>query len=197
MRRARSSRPPPGAVALVVLSLLLGCRRDMYDQPRQKPLSRSDFFEDGASARQPPEGAVPYRGRGDDSPYASAGGEVIALREEPPFPIDLETLGRGRERYDIYCSPCHGLTGEGDGMIVQRGFKRPPSFHTDHLRAEPIGYFVDVIAGGFGVMPSYAVQVAPRDRWAIAAYVGALQLSQSATLSDLPAEDAARIEALQ
>lgn len=182
---------------LALLPLLLGCRQDMYDQPRQKPLSRSDFFADGASARQPPEGAVPRRAPGDEDAYASALTKAGTFIDEPPFPIDLETLQRGRERFAIFCSPCHGLSGEGDGMIVQRGFKRPTSFHTDRLRGQPIGYFVDVISGGFGVMPSYAVQIAPRDRWAIAAYVGALQLSQSASLTDLPAEDAEQIEALQ
>jgi mono/diheme cytochrome c family protein len=173
---------------------LVGCRQDMYDQPRYEPLEPSDLFPDRTSARHPPQGTIP---RGDprvDRPFWSgidlAGGFVT----EPSIRLDRDTLFRGRERYEIYCVPCHGFSGDGNGMIVQRGFKRPSSFHTDRLRAQPIGYFVDVMTNGFGVMPGYADRVPPADRWAIAAYLQALQLSRSASFADLSPEDAARVE---
>lgn len=191
--------PTPRCILLCVLlaPLALGCRRDMFDQPKQKTLSRSDFFEDGAAARPPPEGAVPHAMTGVDHGYPVSNKAPAKGAAEGPPPRTMETLQRGRERFEIFCSPCHGLGGAGDGMIVQRGYKRPPSFHIDRLRAAPPGYFVGVITNGFGVMPSYAVQVPPSDRWAIAAYIDALQLSQSARIEDLPPEDSARIEAIQ
>jgi mono/diheme cytochrome c family protein len=103
-----------------------------------------------------------------------------------PFPVTSDVLARGQERYDIYCTPCHGYAGYGDGVIVQRGLTPPPSFHSDRLRAAPVGHFFDVITNGFGVMYSYGDRVQPEDRWAIAAYIRALQLSQDATLDDVP-----------
>lgn len=168
----------------------------MYDQPRLEPLEATPLFSDGTSAREPPKGTLPrpLPGERTDRTFvtgADAAGHFVAS----PLPIDRALLLRGQERFGIHCSPCHGLSGGGQGMIVQRGYKRPPSLHTDRLRSQEEGYFVDVITHGFGVMPSYAAQVEPRDRWAIAAYVKALQLSQSASFADLPAEDAARIEA--
>ena len=166
----------------------------MNDQPRHEPLEASSFFADGAASRRPVPGTI-ARGdrRGDQAFYSGvdpAGGFVA----QSPFPIDKELLERGRERYDIYCSPCHSRVGDGRGMIVLRGFKQPPSLHSERLRGQPIGYFVDVITNGFGIMPSYAAQVKPRDRWAIAAYIGALQLSQYARAKDLSSDDAAALE---
>jgi mono/diheme cytochrome c family protein len=166
----------------------------MNDQPRHEPLEGSGFFADGAASRRPVPGTV-ARGdkRGDQAYYSGvepAGGFVATS----PLPITRELLERGRERYTIFCSPCHGRVGDGRGMIVERGFKQPPTLHSDRLRGQPIGYFVDVITNGFGVMPSYAPQVPPDDRWAIAAYIGALQLSQYARAADLTPEDAARLE---
>ena len=162
----------------------------MHVQPRYNPFDPTDFFEDGQSARMPVPGTVP---RGD----LTMGPEELlytgklngALVDAFPFPVTREVLNRGRERFNIYCTPCHGLSGDGDGMIVQRGFRRPPSLHTDHLRAAPAGHFFDVIANGFGVMYPYGYRVAPRDRWAIAAYIRALQLSRQASISDVPAAE--------
>lgn len=167
----------------------------MIDQPRYEPLEASDFFEDGAASRSPVPGTVPRGDRRGDKAFVSGvlpeGGFVTMS----PLPINVDLLQRGRQRFNIFCSPCHSRTGDGQGMIVLRGFKQPASFHTDRLRAQPVGYFVDVITNGFGVMPSYASQVPPDDRWAIAAYIGALQLSQYARVADLPSEDVARVEA--
>jgi len=117
-----------------------------------------------------------------------------ALAEAFPFPVTREILDRGRERFDIYCTPCHGLSGDGDGMIVQRGFRRPPSLHIDRLRAAPAGHFFDVITNGFGVMYPYDYRVAPRDRWAIVAYIRALQLSRQASISEVPAAERRRLQ---
>ena len=172
-------------VVLVVLGLLAGCRQKMADQPRYDPLVRSTFFEDGRAARPLVEGTV-ARGelRGDELLYTGKeGGKPIDLF---PFPATLAVLTRGQQRYNIFCSPCHDRVGTGQGMIVRRGYRVPPSFHIERLREAPAGYFFDVISNGFGVMPDYAQQVQPEDRWAIVAYIRALQLSQHATLADVP-----------
>ncbi|HEV3163032.1 MAG TPA: cytochrome c [Isosphaeraceae bacterium] len=158
----------------------------MYDQPKYEPLEASSFFEDGQSARPLVSGTV-ARGdlRIDDHLYkGKVDGKLV---ETFPFPVDRAVMERGRERFNIFCSPCHGRVGDGHGMIVQRGFSAPPSFHKDSLRQEPVGHFYDVITNGHGAMYSYASRVPPRDRWAITAYIRALQLSQSATLDDVPA----------
>jgi mono/diheme cytochrome c family protein len=170
-----------------LLLLCAGCRQDMHVQPRYNPFDPTDFFEDGQSARMPVPGTIP---RGD----LTMGPEELlytgklngALVDAFPFAVTRDVLNRGRERFNIYCTPCHGLSGEGDGMIVQRGFRRPPSLHTNQLRAVPAGHFFDVITNGFGVMYPYGYRVAPRDRWAIAAYIRALQLSRRASISDVP-----------
>ena len=128
----------------------------------------------------------------DGAFYTGKIGTNLAI--EFPFPITREVLARGRERFDIYCAPCHGRTGEGNGMIVQRGFPVPPSFHIDRLREAPVGHFVDAITRGYGIMYSYAARVAPADRWAIAAYIRALQLSREATVADLTPEQRAKLE---
>ena len=179
----------PAAVAIVLLAGI-ACRQDMFDQPKVRPLQASTFFADGRASRPLPEDTV---ARGDlrDNELLYTGrvhGEVV---DEFPFPVTQEVLDRGQQRFEIFCSPCHGRTGYGDGMIVQRGFKAPPSFHTDRLRQAPAGHFFDVITNGFGVMYDYRSRVPVEDRWAIAAYIRALQLSQHAPVSSLaPAERA-------
>lgn len=189
------SNPQPrmafrGARVLAGLALLLacaGCRQDMHVQPRYNPYDPTDFFEDGQSARLPVEGTVP---RGDlklgPNELFYTGKVDGQASESFPFPVTREILDRGRERFNIYCSPCHGFSGDGDGMIVQRGFRRPPSLHEDRLRNAPAGHFFDVITNGMGVMYPYGYRVAPPDRWAIVYYIRALQLSRQASINDLP-----------
>jgi mono/diheme cytochrome c family protein len=171
---------------LLSIALLTACRQDMHDQPRFKPLAESDFFTDLRSARLPVDGTV-ARGQLREDAYFYTGKLGANPGDFMPFPVDLDVLARGRERFNIYCTPCHSRTGDGNGMIVQRGFRPPPSFHTERLRKAPLGYFFDVMTNGFGAMPDYASQIPPRDRWCIVAYIRALQLSQGATASDLPA----------
>jgi mono/diheme cytochrome c family protein len=164
-----------------------GCRQDMHDNPRYKPYSASDFFSDGRGARLLPAGTV-ARGwlREDEALYTGqVNGEPVA---DFPFAISHQDLERGRERYNIYCTPCHGLVGDGQGMVVQRGLRRAASYHDDRLRDERVGYFYDVITNGFGAMQGYAEQIPVRDRWLIVAYVRALQLSQNATMAEVPRE---------
>ncbi len=175
-------------ILLVGLSpLLTGCelRKKMYDQPRYKTYAESDFFEDGSSARPKVEGTV-ARGylRADSHFYRGLiDGEYA---EDIPLDVSYELLLRGKQRYEIFCSVCHDPAGYGNGMIVQRGFKRPEPFHSDRMRGMPNGYYFDVISNGFGMMASYAYQIEPEDRWAIVAYIRALQLSQYASWEDLP-----------
>ena len=176
------------ALAIAVLAgPNIACRRDMQDQPKYIPLRPSDFFADGRSARPLPEGTV-ARGelRADKVFFTGKVGDQFVDRI--PFPVTRAVLDRGQERFNIYCTPCHGRLGNGLGMIVRRGLKRPPSYHIDRLRQIPIGYFYDVITNGFGAMQDYAAQVAPRDRWAIAAYIRVLQYSQQASINDVPAD---------
>jgi mono/diheme cytochrome c family protein len=188
---------------LIPLLLLLfsGCRRDMQDQPKMKPFRGTTFFGDGLSSRQPIDGTIPrgflrtdtalYTGKKTNAP---ANGAATAPGPQPspgaqantypddvdtfPFPITKEMVVRGRERYDIFCSVCHGLTGNGDGMIVRRGFRRAASFNDYRLRQAPVGHFFDAITNGWGAMPSYAAQIPVQDRWVIIAYIRALQVSQ-------------------
>ncbi len=157
----------------------------MADQPRYKPLAKSSFFGDGRSARPLVEGTV-ARGHLLADEHFSFGKSGGALVRTFPFPVTLEVLQRGRERYDIFCAVCHGRAGNGDGMVVRRGFRPPPSFHIERLREAPVGHFFDVISNGFGAMPDYAEQIPAKDRWAITAYIRALQLSQNARLEDVP-----------
>lgn len=173
----------PALLALVAFTA--GCRLDMHLQPYYRPLAKSDFFNDDRSARLPVEGTV---ARGDlrDDAYLYTGKVGNALGDYMPFPVTKEVLERGRERFNITCTPCHGRVGDGNGFIPTRGFRQPPSFHIDRLRKAPIAYFFDVDTNGFGVMPDYAAQVAVRDRWCIAAYIRALQLSQNAASGDIP-----------
>jgi len=174
------------AIVLVGLGVLGGCREDMQNQPRFKPLRKSDFYEDGRSSRAPVPGTV-ARGQFEGDTYFYTGMVNGVVQNEMPFPVTQGVLERGRERYNIYCAPCHSETGDGNGMIVQRGYRRPPSYHIDRLRKAPLGHFFDVMTNGFGSMPDYAAQIRPRDRWAIAAYIRALQLSQTAPKSVVPA----------
>ena len=169
-----------------------GCRSDMQVQPRYDPLAPSTFFDDGRSVRpEVPDTVARGHLRIDQHFYT---GKVNGAPVETfPFPITRQVLDRGRDRYNIYCTPCHDYTGSGRGMIVQRGFPPPPSYHIERLRQAPVGHFFDVITNGYGAMYSYAARVTPADRWAIVAYVRALQMSQHATLEDVPPEERARL----
>jgi len=160
----------------------------MHDQPKYIPLRQSTFFADQRSARPLVAGTI-ARGQLRDDPLLYTGKIDGADATVFPFPIDDKVMARGQERFNIYCSPCHGRTGQGDGMIVRRGYRKPPTYHQDRLRGAPVGHFFDVITNGFGAMPDYAAQVAVRDRWAIAAYIRALQLSEHATINDVPAAE--------
>ncbi|HEX3104433.1 MAG TPA: cytochrome c [Terriglobales bacterium] len=172
--------------SLVLLSLALAaCREDMQDQPRFKPMRPAGLRGDEAPPRTPVMHTISRDDTG--SIYFNTGYNGDQVGNYIPFAVNRAVLERGRERFDIYCAPCHGRTGDGNGMVVQRGYTRPPSYHTDRLRNAPLGHFFDVITNGFGAMPDYAAQVRPRDRWAISAYIRALQLSQYAPVSMLPA----------
>ena len=182
-----------GVISILCLVIMASCRQDMHDQPRVEPFEESDFFGDRRSARPALEGTIP-RGhlRLDEHLYTGKiNGELATT---VPFPVTLDVLRRGQERYDIYCAPCHSKVGNGLGMIVQRGMKQPESFHSQRLLEVEIGHFFDVTTNGFGNMYSYEERVEPRDRWAIAAYIRAMQLSQGANLSELPESDQRRIQ---
>lgn len=165
----------------VLLSTAAGCRQGMYDQARYEPYEASDIFADGAAAQLPPEHTVPRGHLRDDTVLYSGVDAAGAFADAVPASVGMspEVMRRGQQRFDVFCQPCHGLAGAGDGMIVQRGFKQPNSFHDDEVRERPLGYYVNVMAEGFGVMPSYASQVPAADRWAIAAYIRALQTSRA------------------
>ena len=192
-------------LVVLVMTFSGACRRDMQDQPKMKPYRSTSFFSDGLSARQPVEGTVPRgylrsdtefftgkksgRAIGQPASVVPAGpqptaGNLSGANAYPddvdtfPFPVTADVINRGRDRYDIFCSACHGQTGYGDGIVVRRGFRRAASFHDDRLRQAPVGHFFDAMTNGWGAMPSYASQVAVQDRWAIISYIRALQLSQ-------------------
>ncbi len=179
---------------LLLAAALTGCRRDMFNQARTIPLRSSDFYADHASSRPLPAHTIAQGAESQDEAFFT-GMIGTNLVTDFPFPITRETLERGRERFNIYCAVCHGATGEGNGMIVQRGFPPPPSYHIDRLRNAPVGHFYHVITDGYGVMYSYAARVAPADRWAIVAYIRALQLSHNATLADVPPAEQPQLEA--
>jgi mono/diheme cytochrome c family protein len=175
------------AGVILVIALTSACRIDMHVQPRENPLSRNEFFPDQRAARPLIEGTV---ARGDlrADTYFYTGKVGNSPGDVMPFPVTKEVLERGRERYNIYCAPCHSRIGDGNGFVPSRGFARkPPSYHIPRLQKAPLGYFFDIITNGFGIMPDYASQIPPRDRWNIVAYVRALQLSQNATMADVPA----------
>jgi len=189
-----------GAMVLPLLFISVGCRRDMQDQPKMKPYRGTSFFGDGTSMRQPIDGTIPrgqlrsdteyFTGKKANAPRATAtpgtqpqtaGAPANTYPDDIdtfPFPVTKEVVDRGRQRYEIFCTACHGLTGNGDGMIVRRGFRRAASFNDDRLRQAPVGHFFDAITNGWGAMPSYASQIPVQDRWAIITYIRALQLSQ-------------------
>jgi mono/diheme cytochrome c family protein len=173
-----------------------GCRQDMHDQAKIEPLEASPWSADGRGSRKPVEGTV-ARGQLNADRVLHQGRAPTPSEDDlvdyMPFPATHEVLARGRERYDIFCSPCHARTGEGDGMVVRRGFRSPPSLHSERVRTARLGHLYDVITRGFGAMPAYAAQIPTRDRWAIVAYVRALQLSQHATIEDLPPEERDRL----
>lgn len=171
---------------------MAGCRMDMHLQPKYKPLDPSKFFDDGRSARPLVAGTVAQGHLRIDELYYTGKINGVAA-DEFPFPITRQDLERGRQRYNIFCAPCHDDTGRGRGMIVERGFPEPPSYHLDRLRQAPVGHFFDVITRGYGTMYSYGSRVPPDDRWRIAAYIRALQLSEHATLADVPERERSKL----
>jgi len=181
-------------LAVLSLALVPACRQDMHDQPKLQALERSTFFDDERTMRPALEGTV-ARGHLDEDEHLYAGTVAGQPAETFPFEITRSVLDRGAERYRIYCTPCHAAAGNGEGMVVQRGMKHPPSFHIQRLREAPPGYFFDVMTRGFGAMYDVSDRVSPEDRWAITAYIRALQLSQSATLEDVPQSERAALEA--
>ncbi|HKS27549.1 MAG TPA: cytochrome c [Pyrinomonadaceae bacterium] len=188
------------AFCLLPFAFLLfsGCRQDMQDQPRSEPYERSAFFDNRMATRPPVEGTVArgslrentalYTGKTGTGPQAQ-------LVNTMPVEVNEQLLRRGQDRFNAYCSACHGMTGKGDGMVVRRGFRAPPPLTNDRLMEAPVGHFFDVITNGFGAMPDYAAQVKPEDRWAIVAYIRALQLSQRAPLAQLPEAERKKLEA--
>jgi mono/diheme cytochrome c family protein len=179
---------------LAAAVLVAGCRQDMHDQPRFKPYAKSDFYADQRSARPLVDGTIP-RGHLNEDAMLVTGKVDGAPAAVFPFEITKAVMDRGLERYDVFCAPCHSRTGLGDGMIVRRGYRKPPTFHQDRLRQAAPGYLFDVITRGFGAMPDYAAQIPVKDRWAIVAYLRALQRSQQATVNDVPAAERARLDA--
>jgi Cytochrome C oxidase, cbb3-type, subunit III len=181
-----SSRSSSFALVFLTACGIAGCdntlRQDMANQPRINPLAPSQFFEDGRSGRPSIDNTV-ARGSIDNDP-------LFEPKDSNAFPLPLtkELLERGKQRYEIFCTPCHGLQGNGLGVVAMRGMKHPPSFYDDRLRGEPNGYYFDVVTNGFGAMYGYSAQIPPRDRWAIVSYVRALQLSRNAPIGQLPAE---------
>jgi mono/diheme cytochrome c family protein len=173
------------ALAVIALFALTACHQKMANQARYDPLEPSDFFEDGMASRPRLAGTV-ARGEVGGDPYLETGKINGQEGDAFPFPVTEAVMNRGQERFNIYCSQCHGRLGDGNGMIPSRGFRRPPSFHTQTLRTAKAGHFFDVMTNGFGSMPPYRTMVPPQDRWAIVAYIRALQLSQGATMSDVP-----------
>ena len=184
------------ALAAMFVFFMAGCRQDMHNQPKFIPLRSNTFFPDQRSARYPVEGTVPRLEDAtmdaeqlDPQSYFLTGKHGPAFGNELPFPLTRDVMDRGEQRFNIYCSPCHARVGDGNGMIVQRGYKHPPSFHQERLRNAPVGYFFDIISNGLGAMPDYGSQIKPADRWKIAAYIRALQMSQHATEADVAPAD--------
>lgn len=175
------------------LLALTGCRNDMHDQPRYKPLAASEFFSDHRAARPVIDDTV-ARGhlRIDEARYTGKieGNDI----DQFPIPIAKADIERGQTRFNIYCTPCHGYLGDGNGMVVLRGYRQAASYYTDKLVKAPVGHFFDVITNGFGAMPSYASRITPDDRWRIIAYIRALQLSESAKIADVPSDQRPKLQ---
>jgi mono/diheme cytochrome c family protein len=172
---------------------LAGCRQDMHDNPRYEPLEASTFFADGRASRTFVANTV-ARGTLREDSHLYQGRVNGQLATTFPMPVTAQTMARGQERFNVFCAPCHGRTGTGNGMVVQRGFRAPPSYSEARLRNAPIGYFFDVMTNGFGAMQDYAAQIPVQDRWAIAAYIRALQFSQNARIDDVPADHRADLD---
>jgi mono/diheme cytochrome c family protein len=188
-----NARATFATLAVLTGLTVAGCRQDMHDAPRIEPFEANAFFPDQRGSRVPPQGTV-ARGwlRDDEALYTGKiDGQLV---DTIPFAISHDDLKRGQQRFNIYCSPCHGRVGDGQGMVVQRGLRQAASYHTDRLRQERIGYFFDVATNGFGAMQGYAEQVPVRDRWLIAAYIRVLQFSQNASVDDVPADKRAELE---
>ena len=191
-RRARA-RLACAAACVIAAALTAGCRQDMHQAPRYNALAESDFYADKRSARPLVEGTVARGFLRDDKRFFT-GRDGDAFIATVPVTVDKALLLRGQQRFNVYCSPCHGRSGDGNGMIVQRGLKQPPSFFTERLRTQPDGYFYDVITNGFGLMQDYSAQVDPRDRWAIVAYLRTLQYSRNVNVADLTEAERARLD---
>lgn len=176
---------PLAGVSLLLIVLLTGCRQDMHDQPKMFPLRSTTLFSDGRSVRPQVQGTV-ARSQLETSDYFTTGMVDGSEGDGLPFKVTETVLRRGQERYNIYCTPCHSRVGNGKGMIVQRGYYQATNFHSDRLRRAPLGHFFSVITNGYGAMPDYSAQLPPQDRWAVVAYIRALQLSQSAAQKDVP-----------
>ena len=182
------------SLAFLCAVICVACRNDMYNQPKKKPLAESEFFKDGTSARPIPANAVAREDPVEN--VALTMGLVNGVYvTQLPIALTPQLLTRGRERFNIHCAVCHRATGDGDGMTVERGFPRPPSFHLNRLRNAPIGHFYDVITNGYGVMYAYASRIEPADRWAISAYIRALQLSHNTQPGDVPPDEASKLAA--
>ena len=180
--------------ALLGLSFLaLACRQDMHDQPRLEPFEASAMFSDGRAMRLSVPGTV-ARGRLFLDTHMYEGKVDGELATTLPVEISMELLERGRQRFDVFCAPCHDRSGYGEGMIVKRGMKQPPSFHVDRLREAPVGYFFDVITNGFGAMYDLSDRITPEDRWAIIAYIRVLQRSQNTSIDEVAADVRAELE---
>ena len=170
---------------LALALVLAGCRQDMHDQPKFFPQRGTDFYADGRSVRPQVENTV-ARSQLHQDQYFYTGMQNGKEGDGMPFPVTMAVLERGQERYNIYCTPCHSRVGNGDGMIVQRGYAKAANFHEPRLVAAPLGHYFAVMTNGYGAMPEYAAQLTPAERWSVAAYIRALQLSQNATRADVP-----------
>lgn len=195
INRAMWNKSKIALIGFLAMPLLIsaGCRQDMHDQPRYESMEATDFFEDGSASRWPPEGTV-ARGHLRDDELLYTGKINGEVSDVFPYLVTREMMNRGQQRYNIFCSPCHDRVGTGRGIVVERGMKRPPSFHIVRLREATPGYFFDVITNGYGAMFGYESRVPVHDRWAITAYIRALQLSQNASHGDVSESDLAKIE---
>ena len=190
--RRRAARGRLLVAGALCLAAAAGCRQDMHNQPKYRPLRASTFYEDTSSARPLVEGTIARGTLQTDAAFFTGKSGALFVNELP-IQVTQEVLDRGQERFNIFCAPCHDATGSGNGLVVQRGYPQPPSFHQDRLRKVEAGYFFDVMTNGFGRMPDYRAQINPRDRWYIVAYIRALQLAQHAASADVPGGDPTKV----